>query len=584
MRLRTLLASLSVVAALAVPAAFADTPTPAGPQPLTLADAIAWKGVRGSALSPDGQWLAYRLAPAEGDGELVLRNIPKGEEKRFPVGESRAPTGRPTPGGVTSDIVFSDDSKWLTFPVAPTAAQKKAAGSGPQRAGNKLVLLELATGTKQEFEKVRRSAFAPEGSGWLALHREAESGPAGPPAPDKAIGTDLILRELATGSELNIGNVAEFAFDKKGQWLAFVIDANGQAGNGVQLRHLADGVQTTLDSGKANYKGLTWAEKGDAFAVLKGVEDKAYEGKLYSVLGFTDLGEKPVKKVVYDPQSDTAFPGGMTVSPNRNPAWTDDGDALVFGIHEAKKKTPEKPGEAKPAPDRKPEPAKITNANSDDEGDSDYQPPRQPTPRGARSAGGWRRPGQARPRHLALAGLAAAVEAAGPGRARTSSSATCASTGSRTASSCGWPTTRSAASPWRRSSAGRSGIDNQSYQLGGSLDGKHVPGRLRHRPADRRAEAGGQEAPRRASTCRPTATPPSTTTTASTTPTTWRRARRTCLTGTAPTRFVDEEDDHNVDNPPTPMVGWAADGKSVLLSDGWDIWKCPRRGWNGRRT
>src|SRR5262245_21001074 len=156
MRIRTLLAGLTLAAALAVPTAFADTP-PAGPQPLTLADALAWKSVGGAALSPDGQWLAYRLAPVEGDGELVLRSILKGEEKRFPVGESCAPGGRPTPGGAASSIVFSDDSKWLTFSVAPTAAQKKAAGSGPQRAGNKLVLMELATGKKQEFEKVRRA-------------------------------------------------------------------------------------------------------------------------------------------------------------------------------------------------------------------------------------------------------------------------------------------------------------------------------------------------------------------------------------------------------------------------------------------
>ena len=41
----------------------------------------------------------------------------------------------------------------------------------------------------------------------------------------------------------------------------------------------------------------------------------------------------------------------------------------------------------------------------------------------------------------------------------------------------------------------------------------------------------------------------------------------------APTSFVDAEDDHNVDRPPTRTIGWAADGKSVLISDGWDIWK-----------
>ena len=88
----------------------------------------------------------------------------------------------------------------------------------------------------------------------------------------------------------------------------------------MQLRHLASGVQTALDSGKANYKGLTWADDADAFAVLKGVEDKAYETKLYSVLGFTDLGKKPVKKVVYDPQSETSHVAVLDASaPERGP-------------------------------------------------------------------------------------------------------------------------------------------------------------------------------------------------------------------------------------------------------------------------
>src|SRR5262249_31352952 len=39
-----------------------------------------------------------------------------------------------------------------------------------------------------------------------------------------------------------------------------------------------------------------------------------------------------------------------------------------------------------------------------------------------------------------------------------------------------------------------------------------------------------------------------------------------------------EDDDHNVPNPPTPLVGWAKDGQSVLISDGWDVWQFPVNG------
>ncbi len=45
--------------------------------------------------------------------------------------------------------------------------------------------------------------------------------------PERPSGSDLLLYELATGTELNVGNVSEFAFNKKGDSLAWIIDAAG---------------------------------------------------------------------------------------------------------------------------------------------------------------------------------------------------------------------------------------------------------------------------------------------------------------------------------------------------------------------
>ena len=44
------------------------------------------------------------------------------------------------------------------------------------------------------------------------------------------------------------------------------------------------------------------------------------------------------------------------------------------------------------------------------------------------------------------------------------------------------------------------------------------------------------------------------------------------ITKDVPANFINEDDDHNVKNPPDYPVGWSEDGKSVFLSDGWDIW------------
>ena len=44
-----------------------------------------------------------------------------------------------------------------------------------------------------------------------------------------------------------------------------------------------------------------------------------------------------------------------------------------------------------------------------------------------------------------------------------------------------------------------------------------------------------------------------------------------------PATFVNTEDDHNIVDPPTTVVGWTADNAHVLISDRWDIWKVPVR-------
>src|SRR5262249_57831096 len=136
--------------------------------------------------------------------------------------------------------------------------------------------------------------------------------------PPPGNGSDLILRELATGSDLTLGNVADFAFDKKGQWLALTIDTQGQTGNGIQLRNMKTAALHQLDAAKATYQGMNWTEKGDGLVVLRGIEDKGFKGKLYSVLGFTGFDAAAPQKIVYDTQTDKTFPNGSTLITHHN--------------------------------------------------------------------------------------------------------------------------------------------------------------------------------------------------------------------------------------------------------------------------
>src|ERR1700722_5314844 len=127
------------------------------------------------------------------------------------------------------DLAISDDGKYAAFLAYPTAKEAKTLKKAKKPVQSRVILVELATGKKTEFEKVRRFAFSGERGTMLAMHRYAPTpaGPAAPPptppapgapADDKPTGSDLILYEMATGNELNIGNVSDFSFDKKGNY------------------------------------------------------------------------------------------------------------------------------------------------------------------------------------------------------------------------------------------------------------------------------------------------------------------------------------------------------------------------------
>jgi dipeptidyl aminopeptidase/acylaminoacyl peptidase len=218
--------------------------------------------------------------------------------------------------------------------------------------------MELATGKKTDFDKIKASAFAGERGGWIALHKYTTEAQDKEPATTKWLGSDLLLYELASGAELDLGNVSEFAFNKPGSRLAVVVDAAEKAGNGIQLRDMSSGALLPLDSGKASYKSLSWTEKGDGLAVLKGVDDTAFEDKLYSLAGFKDFSGAQFTKSEFDPRKDTTFPAGMTISANRKPSWTGDLAAITFGIREARKKKDASKKEEDDKPVAKDEPDK----------------------------------------------------------------------------------------------------------------------------------------------------------------------------------------------------------------------------------
>jgi dipeptidyl aminopeptidase/acylaminoacyl peptidase len=518
-------------------------------RPIALEDILAWKAITAAELSPDGRWLGYRVSPVEGDSEVVIRETHGQQEYRHSVGEWSSPTGEA--------VEFSKDSGWALVTLAPSRSDAARLKKQKKPLENAVVLLELSSGATTEVASVKRAAFAGERAGWVALHRYPADAVGG---KEKPKGSDLLLRDLATGSVLTVGNVSEFAFDRSGRYLAWTVDTLDSAGNGLQLRDLETGVTTALDSAKASFERPTWTDKGDGLAVLRGVENKDYKDRLYSVVGFTGLGGAPIR-TVFDPSDSKEFPAGMTVSPKRSPRWTEDLSALLFGIHEPAKKEPGAPDATAGQAGSETKASEATDATDEETPDLvlwHWLDPRL----------------QSRQQ----------VQAE---RDRDFSYLSMYRVGSHTFMRLADDQVRDVtAAPHDRWAIGR---DNRAYELEGNLDGRvyedvyaidmQTGARRRILERSRWDYEASPDGTRFLYYADGNFHAYSMTTGSSRN-----------LTAAAPVSFVDTEDDHNVANPPVRPVGWAADGRSVLLSDNYDVWQVPVDGGaivnltaNGRR-
>ena len=523
----------------------------AAPRPIEITDIFGWKRIQAPNVSSDGTWFAYRVVPNEGDSDLVVRNLKDGKETRFSIGEVSSVTRQGPPGiARETGVEFSEDGKWLAFQVFPKRADSRKAKRDKKPTYTQVTLLELATGKKLDFDKVKAFAFSGERGGWIALHKYPTDAQDKEPPATKWLGTDLILHELATAQELNIGNVSESAFNKQGTYLALAIDAAEKTGNGLQLREMSTGSLTPVDSAKASYKSISWTEKGDGLAVLKGTDDKTLEEKPYRVLGVKDLSGPRFTKIEFDPKLDSSFPAAMSISGNRKPGWTEDLAALTFGIHDDKKKksfSDDKPGPSQ----QKDEPDKPDMLVWHWE-DKRIQPMQQVQEQQDRNYS-----------YLSLYWVAEKkfVRLADDQMRQVSMA------------------------PKDHFAIGRA---TEPYELESNLTGQRAEDIYVVDPKTGTRKLALKQN-RWIYTASPTGTHFLYYNDGHFFAYDMASGQSVNLTKSAATSFIDADNDHNVRKPPTTPLGWTSDGTSALISDGYDIWRLPLTGkpanltLNGRR-
>lgn len=310
---------------------------PKGLKILNLGDYGRWNRVTSVSMSPDGKWMTYAYQPNDGDATLFIKQLDGDKLHTIPVG---------------SAPIFSDDSKWVAYFVSPPERAGASGGRGGRGGGappagapggrgaapagaatgggaatRRLELRSLTTGEVVATSNVATFKFS-KGSKWLAMKMNRA---AGAPAGN---GADLNVRDLATGTPRNIGNVNLYEFDDSGKLLAYTVDAAEKIGNGVYLVDPASGETRVLATSAADYDQLIWSETGADLLAMRGSKATEMRQKANALLIWRDLGTPSTSSASWIPESDQAFPRGHVLSEYTAPRWSKDRTRIFVGIKE----------------------------------------------------------------------------------------------------------------------------------------------------------------------------------------------------------------------------------------------------------
>ncbi len=184
----TLLGALSALAIASAPAQNAAPAQAANAKGrlITPADIKNWNALRQNLLSNDGKWFAYVVGATDREDTLFVR----GTAKDAPLTRVGLGTG----GG---SVAMSGDSKWIGYIVGPPRPAGGAAGRGGRAGGGRgrggapgggapgdaqaadtsagpstsstFWLMNLATGEKKSFPRIRRFGFNGDSATWIAM-------------------------------------------------------------------------------------------------------------------------------------------------------------------------------------------------------------------------------------------------------------------------------------------------------------------------------------------------------------------------------------------------------------------------------
>jgi len=302
----------------------AQQASPSHKKPITHAVYDSWKAIQGTKLSREGVWLAYSLTPQDGDGELVVRNLKTNAERRVPRGR---------------DAVITSDEKFIVFNIAPIRKDVDAARKAKRCAEDMpkpgVGVLDLASGRVTPLaDRVKSFRVSDESPRFVVYQIAPPENPTPVGGCDenasrkrekkKVPGTDLVIRELAAGTQATVAEVSDYAVSRDGLHVVYGMSSKLPVKDGAFARNLADGTTRTLMAGNGRYKDFAIDGKGAQMAFVSDRDDfksPAAQFKLYFA-----SGSAPAANELPLPANSP-----LVVSENGRVEFSRDGSRLYFG-------------------------------------------------------------------------------------------------------------------------------------------------------------------------------------------------------------------------------------------------------------
>ncbi|MFZ6665513.1 prolyl oligopeptidase family serine peptidase [Peijinzhouia sedimentorum] len=299
-----------------------------GKKPLTHDVYDEWKSLGSTSLSNDGNWLHFTINPQEGDNVLEVKQL--NGTASYKIDRAVNPN-------------FTNDNRFVIFVIKPQEdlvkelkLKKTKAADMPK---DSLGILNLQNGELVKKPMVKGYKLPKDGSGWLVYQTEpgankaeaAEetSGDEKPkkPAP-KAKGSELVLRNLATGEEQIVERTAEYIFTEPGNRVYFTkVEDDSVKNAGVWYFDTQSKALAAIDTGLTEYKGITAYKDGLKLGWHATADSTKAKEKYYSLF-YWDNAANDSRKLV-----DTltqGVPERWVVSDNGNINFSDNGNRIFF--------------------------------------------------------------------------------------------------------------------------------------------------------------------------------------------------------------------------------------------------------------